>query len=302
MNSRPLSFAARSLAITGVSFVALVMLPKAVLAETPDRDPLVARVNGVELRQSDLTLAREELNHSIPADYDEAKTRDYLIRHMADVIVMSDAAKKEKIGDEADLRRRMEFARNKALMESLLVETGRNAVTEAAVRAAFDEAMKKVSTDQQLRIRSMLFKFDDAADEKAVAAAEAKAKSALDRIGKGENFATVATEMSENPNARLGGDMGFMGRFEMTREYAEVAYGLKDGEASALIKTSFGWHIIMVDGRRDPPKIEFNNVRGRFEQVVARNAQLRLFEKLRASAKIERFDKQNSVGDATKTN
>jgi len=302
MNSRPLSFAARSLAITGVSFVALVMLPKAVLAETPDRDPLVARVNGVELRQSDLTLAREELNHSIPADYDEAKTRDYLIRHMADVIVMSDAAKKEKIGDEADLRRRMEFARNKALMESLLVETGRNAVTEAAVRAAFDEAMKKVSTDQQLRIRSMLFKFDDAADEKAVAAAEAKAKSALDRIGKGENFATVATEMSENPNARLGGDMGFMGRFEMTREYAEVAYGLKDGEASPLIKTSFGWHIIMVDGRRDPPKIEFNNVRGRFEQVVARNAQLRLFEKLRASAKIERFDKQNSVGDATKTN
>src|SRR5262249_1592047 len=150
---------------------------------------------------------REELGRSIPDDFDEARARDVLIKYMTDVIVMSEAAKKQKIGDEADLRRRMELTRNKALMESLLAATGRDAVTEAAVRAAFDEAVNKVSGDQQLRIRSMLFKFANASDANAVGAAQAKANSALERVQKGENFATVATEMSENPNAKLGGDM-----------------------------------------------------------------------------------------------
>ncbi|MCP4618162.1 MAG: peptidylprolyl isomerase [Bradyrhizobium sp.] len=304
MNPRLFPFAARSIAIAGAALagVALTTLPKPAFAESPDKDPLIARVNGVELRQSDLALAREDLGRSIPDDYDEAKTREYVIKYMTDLIVMSDAAKKDKVGDEADLRRRMELTRKKALMESLLAVTGRDAVTEAAVRAAFDEAISKVATGPQLRIRSIMFKFADAADGTAVAEAAAKAKVALDRIAKGDNFATVATEMSENPNAKLGGDMGFLARYEMTKEYADAAFNLKDGEVSPMIKTSFGWHIIKVEGRRDMPKVEFENVRSRFEQFVAKNAQLKLIEKLRASAKVERFDKQGSADGGTKTN
>ncbi|MGQ7445318.1 hypothetical protein ACTGXM_11400, partial [Streptococcus suis] len=96
----------------------------------------------------------------------------------ADVIVMSDEAKKRKIGDEADLRRRMQYARNKALRDDLLSVTARDAVTEAAVRKAFDEAIRLNSAEQQLRIRSMMFKFAEGADEGAVSAAEARANAA----------------------------------------------------------------------------------------------------------------------------
>lgn len=303
MNSLSFPSTARSFAIAiALAGAAFAMLPTAAFAETPDKDPLVARVNGVELHQSDLALAREDLGRSIPEDFDEAKTRTYLIGYMADVIVMSDEAKKRKIGDEADLRRRMQYARNKALRDDLLSVTARDAVTEAAVRKAFDEAIRLNSAEQQLRIRSMMFKFAEGADEGAVSAAEARANAALERVRKGEDFAAVARDAADGFGGKLGGDMGFMGRPQMGKEYADVAYSLKDGEVSSLIKTSFGWHIIKVESRRDPPKVEFDAVRENFAGYVARQAQIELLNKLHATMKIERLDKRPDSAEAsTKT-
>ncbi len=300
MNSRSFPSAAKSLAIAGVAFagVAFAMLPKAAFAESADKDPLVARVNGVELHQSDLLIAREDLGRSIPEDFDEAKTRDYLIRYMADLIVISDEATKQKVGDEADLRRRMQFARKKALRDDLMAATARDAVTETAVRAAFDNTVRALSADQQLHLRGMVFKFAEGADEAAVSAAEAKANAALERLRKGEEFSLVAREMTEGFSGKMGGDMGFLARPEMGKEYADVAYSLKDGEVSQLIKTSFGWHIIKVEGRRDPPKVEFDAVRDRFAEHVARQAQFDLLNKLHATMKLERLDKSPNSAEA----
>jgi len=304
MNSRAFPSVARSHAIAGIACigVAFAMLPHAAFAETPDKDPLIARVNGVELRQSDLMIAREDLGRSIPEEFDEAKTREYLIRYMADLIVTAHEAKKQKIGDESDLRRRMQFARDKALRDNLLSATGQSAVTEAAVRAAFDEAVQTVSAEPQIHIRSMVFKFTDGADKAAVDAAEAKASMALERVRKGEDFAAVSRDMADGFSGKMGGDMGFLGRPQMGKEYADVAYSLRDGEVSSLIKTSFGWHIIKVEGRRDAPKVEFDAVRDRFAEYVARRAQIELLNKLHGTMKIERLDKSpNSAEAGTKT-
>lgn len=303
MNSPSFPSKARWLAIVGIALAGatFAMPPKAAFAEMLDKDPLIARVNGVELRQSDLAIAREDLGRSIPEDFDEAKTRAYLIGYLADVIVASDEAKKRKIGDEADLRRRMQYARNKALRDALLSVTSRDAVTEAAVRKAFDEAIRLNSAEQQLRIRSMMFKFAESGDEGAVSAAEAKANAALERVRKGEDFAAVARDTAEGFGGKLGGDMGFMGRPQMGKEYADVAYSLKDGEVSSLIKTSFGWHIIKVESRRDAPKVEFDAVRDNFAGYVARQAQIELLNKLHATMKIERLDKRPDSAEAGTT-
>ncbi|MFX9669156.1 peptidylprolyl isomerase, partial [Acinetobacter baumannii] len=83
----------------------------------------------------------------------------------------------------------------------------------------------------------MTFQFAPGTDESAMSAAEAKAKKALERVQNGEDFATVAREMSDSFGGKLGGDMGFLGRGQMGKEYADVAYTLKDGEVSPIIKT-----------------------------------------------------------------
>ncbi len=69
-------------------------------AQTPPADPLIARVNGVEIHQSDLALAEEDLGQSIPA-VDEQGKRDYLVGYLTDVILVAKAAEAKKIPDTA---------------------------------------------------------------------------------------------------------------------------------------------------------------------------------------------------------
>ncbi len=68
-----------------------------------------------------------------------------------------------------------------------------------------------------------------------------------DRITKGENFATLAVLYSEDPgSATKGGDLGFVSRGELVPEFSAVAFNLKEGEISKVVKTDYGYHIIQL--------------------------------------------------------
>lgn len=74
-----------------------------------------------------------------------------------------------------------------------------------------------------------------------------KAKEVLARIKNGEDFSKVATEVSQDPgSAPKGGDLGFFDRRRMVQPFDSVAFTLKVGEISDLVRTPFGWHIIKV--------------------------------------------------------
>ena len=74
-----------------------------------------------------------------------------------------------------------------------------------------------------------------------------KAKDVLARIKNGEDFSKVATEVSQDPgSAPKGGDLGFFDRRRMVQPFDSVAFMLKVGEISNLVRTPFGWHIIKV--------------------------------------------------------
>jgi peptidyl-prolyl cis-trans isomerase SurA len=74
-----------------------------------------------------------------------------------------------------------------------------------------------------------------------------KAKQVLQRVRNGEDFAAVATEVSQDPgSAQKGGDLGYFDRRRMVQPFDSVAFLLKVGEVSDLVRTPFGWHIIKV--------------------------------------------------------
>ena len=69
--------------------------------------------------------------------------------------------------------------------------------------------------------------------------------------GKGEDFAALAREFSDDPgSARAGGDLGFASRGTMVPEFEAVAMRLKPGEISAPVETDFGYHLIQLIERR----------------------------------------------------
>jgi peptidyl-prolyl cis-trans isomerase C len=274
-----------------VGFAVFMAASAVAPAQAPASDPVIAKVNGIEIRESDLNIAEEDLARDIPAK-DEAGRRDYLVNYLTDLLLIAKAAEAKKIPDTAEFKQRVAFFRNKALMETVLGQESKAAVTESALRKIYDDATKNVGGQQEVHARHILFRVSDPNDQAASKAAEDKVKSTIDRIKKGEDFATLATSLTEDPSGKQnGGDLGYFTRDQMVPEFSEAAFGMEKGQISGPVKTAFGWHVLKVEDKRmrEPPP--FDQVRGEIEQFASRKAQMDLVTKLRADAKIERLDK-----------
>jgi peptidyl-prolyl cis-trans isomerase C len=260
-------------------------------AQAPAADPVIAKINGVEIRQSDLAIAEEDVGRDMP-NQDEAGKRDYLVNYLTDLILIAKAAEAKKIPDTPEFKQRLAFVRNKALMEVVLGEESKSAVTEPALRKIYEDATKNMGGQEEVHARHILFRVADPTDQKASKAAEDKVKATIDRIKKGEDFATLAKALTEDPSGKQdGGDLGYFTRDQMVPEFSEVAFKLGKGQVSDPVKTQFGWHVLKVEDKRTKEPPAFDKVRGEIEQFATRKAQVDFVSKLRAEAKIERLDK-----------
>ncbi len=87
--------------------------------------------------------------------------------------------------------------------------------------------------------------------------AKDKIELARERILGGEDFTTVAVEISDDKsNAAQGGDMGWVDPGTFVPEFNEVMNGLSLNQLSRPVRTQFGWHIMEVTGRRDQDQTE----------------------------------------------
>jgi len=243
-----------------------------------DSDPVVARVNGVDIHESELAYAEEEIGGNIPNMPPDQK-RDYLITYLADVVVLSQAAEKQKLGDRPDVKRRLAFDHNRLLMEALLQDVGKAALSEDAEHKVYDEAVKQMGKEEEVHARHILVATED----------EAKAIEA--ELKKGADFAQLAKDKSKDPGAAEGGDLGYFTKDQMVPEFSEVAFKLDKGQISDPVKTQFGWHVIKVEDKRIKPTPTFDQVKAQIDNYVAHRAQAELVENLRKSATIERLDK-----------
>ena len=271
--SFPHRFAARF--VGAVALAALLTAPIASRAE--NSDPVLARANGVDIRQSDLALAEEDIGSAMPQMGADQK-RDYLITYLADVIILAQAADQHQLANRGDVKQRIEFERHKALMEALLQDAGKAAMTDDALHKVYDEAIKQTPNEEEVHARHILV------------ATEGEAKDIEAQLKNGADFAKLAKEKSKDPGAAEGGDLGYFTKEQMVPEFADAAFKLDKGQISDPVKTQFGWHVIQVLDKRTKPTPSYDQVKSQLENYVARRAQADLVDNLRKSATIERFD------------
>jgi peptidyl-prolyl cis-trans isomerase C len=299
MDERP-----RRTAVSTVAALALLVLPIATgcgqQSSTPSSsssspassasDAVVARVNGMDIRESDLAMAEDDLGaelQQLPPDH----RREQLISYVADVMLAAQAAEARNLQKTDDFRQREAFFRRKLLMGLMLQDHARSLVTDEALRKVYDEQIKPMGAAEEIRARHILFRADPK-DEKAQAEAQARAQAALERLKKGEEFATVASELTEDPSGKEnGGDLDYFTKDQMVPEFANVAFQMYPGQMSNPVRTQFGWHIIKLEDRRNRPVPEFDKVRPQIETFLVRRGQTELIAQLREKAKIERLDK-----------
>ncbi len=152
---------------------------------------------------------------------------------------------------------------------------------EQELHKLYDEHAAGYATPEQRRASHILISVDKAADEAAVTAAKAKLEEIRQRLIKGEDFAKVAKEVSQDPgSAAQGGDLGFFGKGVMDKTFEDRAFSLKVGELSESVRSAFGFHIIKLAEIKPAISKSFAEVRPDLvKELQQRKAQQLFFEK-----------------------
>ncbi len=128
-----------------------------------------------------------------------------------------------------------------------------------------------------------------------------RAEAVLARVRAGENFAALAREYSQDPgSAAQGGDLGFFGRGTMVTAFEDVAFGLKVGGVSDLVRSKFGFHIIRVEEKSD------DQVRARhilfllpIDEEAARHRAMALYQQIQDGADFAELARAHSDFEQT---
>jgi peptidyl-prolyl cis-trans isomerase C len=274
-----MKFGLGSTAVAGcLAFALLAGLP----VRAQDANPVLAKVNGAEIRASDVALAEEELGPSL-AQMDPATKKENVLSFLIDMKIVSKEAEDKKIADRDDFKTRLAFARNRLLMDNLLAVEGKAATTDENMKKVYEEAAKQISGEQEVHARHILVETED------------QAKKIADELKKGADFAELAKKESKDPGAADGGDLGFFTKDQMVPEFSTAAFALEPGKISDPVKSQFGWHVIKVEEKRTRKAPDFEQVKPQIETYVVRKAQADYVAKLRTAAKVERLDKPDEA-------
>jgi len=155
---------------------------------------------------------------------------------------------------------------------------------------------KNFSIPKKLEARHILIMVDEKASKEEQAKAKAKAEALIKELDgakdKKAKFIELAKTKSEGPSGKNGGDLGWFELERMVPEFSAAADKLKVGAYTKTpVKTQFGYHLIMLDGKKEAQVKPFKEVEEQIRaQITGKEFADKMkakTEELRKSAKIE---------------
>jgi peptidyl-prolyl cis-trans isomerase C len=258
------------------------------LAQGPAPDPVIARVEGTEIRLSELQAEAQRLPDELrgmPAPMLMPLLLDQMITQKA----ITAAARAQNLAQDPEVAARLRRAEDETLQQALITRAVAPALTDEALRARYQREVAGRPAEEEVRARHILVP------------TEAEARTALAEARRaGADFAEVARRRSTGPGSREGGDLGFFKRADMIPEFAESAFAMQPGQISENpVRTQFGWHVIKVEERRAVPPPAFEEARESLRQRAFEEAVTAEVDRVRAGARIERFAMDGSPLPAT---
>jgi peptidyl-prolyl cis-trans isomerase C len=272
----------------GLALAQTASAPPAAATATTAADPVLATVDGAPIRTSDLSLAAESLPpqaRSLPPQ----QLYPMLLDQLIDARALLEAARRQGLDKDPDVQRAVQAAQDRALETALLNKVVRPQVTDAAVKARFDQDNAGKSGEPEIHARHILV------------ADEATAKKITADLKKGGDFAALSKQYSKDPGASAqGGDLGFFKKADMVPEFSAAAFTLKDGEITPVpVHTQFGWHVIQVIEHRTSQPPAYEDVRDQLRQQMVQAAVQKEVTAARAAVKVEVFNSDGTPAKAT---
>jgi peptidyl-prolyl cis-trans isomerase D len=150
-------------------------------------------------------------------------------------------------------------------------------VSEAAVEKYYTEHAADFDSPPEVKAAHILVRVPETGGSEGEDAARAKIADVIKRAKAGEDFAKLATAVSEDPGSKTrGGDLGWVKKGDMVPQFEEPLFKLRKGELSEPVRTPFGFHAIKVfdvrQGGRKPLKEVAGPIRDRLAAEAADRA------------------------------
>jgi peptidyl-prolyl cis-trans isomerase SurA len=203
-------------------------------------DPYIQTIGNTIVPASEFSYVYQKNNSNAEDAYSEASVREYLDLYTNFKLKVVDA---EKAGLDTTLAFSRELnVYKKQLAQPYLTE---KSVTESLIREAYERLGEEVNASH------ILISVPEDADPKDTLAAYQRIISIREKAVKGEDFATLARQNSQDPSAATNnGNLGYFTALQMVYPFEQAAYTTSKGEVSQPVRTRFGYHILKVHDRR----------------------------------------------------
>ncbi len=154
-------------------------------------------------------------------------------------------------------------------------------VTDAEADAFYKANPDKFKQPERVRASHILVKVEADAKQPVIDEKQKQAQAIADRVKKGEDFAKLAAELSEDPTAKENkGDLDYFTKEQMVPEFSNAAFAMKKDEISNPVRSSFGFHVIKVTDHQQAGTVALEEVKPRLLAALKRQKQSQEFEKL----------------------
>ncbi len=164
-------------------------------------------------------------------------------------------------------------------------------ISDETLKSYYDSHPKEFKVPERIRASHILVKVDAKATDAEKADARKKIEGIKSKLDNGEDFAKLASENSDCPSSKKGGDLGSFSRGQMVKPFEDAAFSLKPGEVSDIVETRFGYHIIKLAEKEDAKTLAYDDVKEKLKdkltQEKLKEKMPKYIDSLKAKAKIE---------------
>jgi len=268
----------RMLATTG-QMIKPDMMPEArnmVLENLIDRELLYqqSRKKGISIKDAEVNEQLDRLKKQYPNEqaFKDSMAEDHLTEDTVKSRIMMNLAVQQFVEKEFG---------------------GKVQVTEAEAKAFYDGHPEYFTEPETIRASGILIKTDVKSDAAKKEEARKKMEDIQKRVKKGEDFAILAKDFSQDASAAQGGDLGTIPRGRMPKALDDAAFSLKPGEVSIVLETELGFHLIKVHEKKLERVVPLKDVEEKIRQHLSNQKLKQMVDEylneVKKTAKIERI-------------
>lgn len=236
-------------------------------------NPVLGKVGDFSIRATDLDrLIAAQPEQAQKQLQEKPELKSSLVRDLLLKKAIAMQARKDGYDKQPDYREKLSYLVDDFLAQEYLarVVLADIKVSEDEMKKYYKEHDKDFLLTESVRARHIFIQLSAKASDEEKAAARKKAEDIMASLKKGEDFAKVALESSDDADtAKNGGELGLLtpGKTN-SEEFEKAAFALKSGETSEIVQSPFGFHIIKADEKTEKRIATFAESKNYIEAVL----------------------------------